>query len=441
MKPHICCYTPENATLVDCSDPESRVEFGYAELFVDIQPDPALDFFVDPPSDSEPAARASHDFLQWSRNKDGEPVVDLIVTLGQHLAYAAEVCARQPRTFVFTVALSGSRARLLRWDRAGGVATEAFDLREQSDLLCEFLWRFSQTTCAGRGHDTSVQPATEEEEHLFRGVVERYAHSQLDSDDNEVLKNAVAEHYKPGHVYGMEIVHQRSAQGDKRARRFLVSRPLVSTLSLIGRGTRGYWAVDTDSRSAVFIKDTWRSCFSRLEAEILQHLNDLGVRYVPSVVWYGDVAHRHNMADELHETSSEYVASRVQGMALTVVCTAETYFQDTVSHKMTSQPWVCLFHKYPPFAMRRRHHRLVLGTVGYNLDRLRGTEELLHATYDVYTGRYLVSSRFTVVLITCMGTSDERCLNKGLSNPQRHQRRKCHFGQRARQGGTTRISH
>ena len=29
-----------------------------------------------------------------------------------------------------------------------------------------------------------------------------------------------------------------------------------------------------------------------------------------------------------------------------------------------------------------------MGTVGYSLNRLRGTEELLHATYDVYTGEY-----------------------------------------------------
>ncbi|KAI1788469.1 hypothetical protein LXA43DRAFT_894557 [Ganoderma leucocontextum] len=364
MKPHICCFTPDNATLVSHSDPSSRVEFGYAELFVDIQPDPALDFFVDPSSDSEPAARASHDFLQCSCDEDGNPVVDLVVTLGQHMAYAAEVCARQPRTCVFTVALSGSRARLLRWDRAGGVASEVFDLRDQPELLCEFLWRFSQTSCADRGHDMSVQPATEEEESLFRDVIERHARSQLDKDDEEALKHTVAEHYKVGHVYAIDIVHQHPPQSDERSRRFLVSRPLVSTLSLIGRGTRGYWAADTTTRTIVFIKDTWRfRALPELEAETLQHLNGLGVRYVPSVVWYGDVG---SVVDEPHEMSHKK-------------------FQDTLSHQIMSQAWVCLFNEQQPFATRRRHHRLVMGTVGYSLNRLRGTEELLHATYNVYT--------------------------------------------------------
>ncbi|PIL30475.1 hypothetical protein GSI_07174 [Ganoderma sinense ZZ0214-1] len=367
VKPHICCYTPNNSRLVSQSDPSSRVEFGYAELFINVQPDPTLDFFADPPPDSEPAARTSHDFMQRARDEDGMPVVNLVLTLGQHVAYAAEVFARQPRTFLFTVALSGSRARLLRWDRAGGVATEAFDLREQPGLLCEFLWRFSQASCAGRGHDTSVQAATEEEERLFREVIERHARSQLDNDDEQALKNAVAEHYKAGHVYAIDILHQRPQSGE-RTRRFLVSRPLVSTLSLFGRGTRGYWATDKANRSIAFIKDTWRSSsLSELEAETLQHLNDLGVDYVPSVTWYGDVEDSGRVVNDHCEAS------------------ADTKYQHTLSHEVMSKPWVCLFHKDPPFAIRRRHHRLVMGTVGYNLNRLRGTEELLHATYDVYT--------------------------------------------------------
>ena len=307
MKPHICCYTPEHATLVDRSDPESRVEFGYAELFIDVQPDPTLDFFVDPPSDPEPAARASHEFIQRSYDEDGRPLVDLVTTLGQHLAYAAEVLSRQPRTFVFTIALSGSRARLLRWDRAGGVVTEAFDLREQPSLLCEFLWRFSQVTCVERGHDVSVQPTTEEEEKLFREVIESYARSQLDKDDDEALKNAVAEHYKDGHVYALDVVQQRPGPEEGETRRFLVSRPLVSSLGLVGRGTRGYWATDTVSRSIVFVKDTWRfRDIPELEGTTIQHLTTLGVPFVPSVVWYGDVGGSLNVARSPHETSCKH---------------------------------------------------------------------------------------------------------------------------------------
>ena len=34
----------------------------------------------------------------------------------------------------------------------------------------------------------------------------------------------------------------------------------------------------------------------------------------------------------------------------------------------------------------RKHYRIVFGTVGYGIERFRGTKELLHSTYDVFTG-------------------------------------------------------
>ena len=292
MRPHICCYSVRNSKIVSESDPSSRVEFGYAELFIDVQPEPALDFFIDPPDDMEQYTRTrSYDFIQLSRDEEGYPILDLLKTLGQHIAYAAEICARQPRAFVFSISVAGSRGRLLRWDRSGCVASEAFDLHEQPDLLCEFLWRFSRTSCAGRGHDVSVQPATEEEEALFEDVVTRHVRSQLELDDEDRVKDAVAEHYKAGHVYAVDVEHQEPPADDERTRRFIISRPVVAPLSLVGRGTRGYWAADTTTRSVVFIKDSWRSCWSEsLEAETQQHLSEIGVRFVPPVVWYGDVA-------------------------------------------------------------------------------------------------------------------------------------------------------
>ena len=93
----------------------------------------------------------------------------------------------------------------------------------------------------------------------------------------------------------------------KTSNPFLVLRPLVSSLSLIGRGTRGYWAADTTNRSIVFVKDTWRfRALRELEAETLQHLNSLGVRYIPSVVWYGDVHSSLDIAREPDETSCKH---------------------------------------------------------------------------------------------------------------------------------------
>ena len=67
-------------------------------------------------------------------------------------------------------------------------------------------------------------------------------------------------------------------------------------------------------------------------------------------------------------------------------CVGDVRFQDTLTQELISEAWVCPVAGHHPVAGKRRHHRLVSGVVGYSLSRLRGTRELLHATYDVYTG-------------------------------------------------------
>ena len=84
--------------------------------------------------------------------------------------------------------MSGSRARLFRWDRAGCVATESFDIRTHPELLCDFLWRFSQTSNAGRGHDLTVEVATAAEEVLFHDCIRAHVRSQLALDGDDLAK-------------------------------------------------------------------------------------------------------------------------------------------------------------------------------------------------------------------------------------------------------------
>lgn len=56
----------------------------------------------------------------------------------------------------------------------------------------------------------------------------------------------------------------------------------------------------------------------------------------------------------------------------------------TDSYKTAS--WIDTGGKDPSHISRRKHYRLVLGSVGYDIRFLRGTEELLYAGYDVLTG-------------------------------------------------------
>lgn len=61
----------------------------------------------------------------------------------------------QFRTHVFSLLIFPKYARLLRWDRAGVGITERIPIVEFT--LAEFYWRYSRTTSAVRGHNTSAE--------------------------------------------------------------------------------------------------------------------------------------------------------------------------------------------------------------------------------------------------------------------------------------------
>ncbi|KAH9935985.1 uncharacterized protein BXZ73DRAFT_100462 [Epithele typhae] len=204
----------------------SRIDFGYAELFVDISPDPARDAFTDPPKGS--VNEADRELLSFSPSERKHHAIhDLF---GQHASYVTEIFDRQPRWFLFTVSVHGSRARLLRWDHAGCVVAEGFDMRRHPDILCEFIWRFSQTTDSGRGHDISVKLAVETEHEIFAGAIRKYLRLQI--ADHQDLEKALRQHYVPGRVYATDVLHFRFSASEENTRRFLFSRPATSATSL-----------------------------------------------------------------------------------------------------------------------------------------------------------------------------------------------------------------
>ena len=293
MKPHISCYTRDNSANVRASNKPSRSNFGYAEFFIDIcTPDPSRDFFSDPATGLDAAARSMHEFLNPVLDELDERERILVEdAFGQHISYVVEIFARQPRIALFTVYMAGSRARLIHWDRTGCLVTESFDVREQPEILCDFLWRFARSDNMRRGHDLSVSAALPEEEKLFQDLITKHASSQLFPDED--LTKAVAQHYQPGQVYSVDILYAHFTASSDNTRRFIFSRPVASSLSLEGRGTRGYWAVDMTTKRVVFLKDTWISDLeTELEGDTLRRLADLGVRNVPSLVWHGHVPDR-----------------------------------------------------------------------------------------------------------------------------------------------------
>lgn len=79
--------------------------------------------------------------------------------------------------------------------------------------------------------------------------------------------------------------------------RYLVSRPVTSPLQLVGRATRGHWAVHADTERLVFLKDTWRRRGEQ-EGTVIADLNAAGVRNVPQFVAEGDVYQHPSVLDK-----------------------------------------------------------------------------------------------------------------------------------------------
>ncbi|OSC97317.1 hypothetical protein PYCCODRAFT_1419686 [Trametes coccinea BRFM310] len=354
-KPHICCFASENLGIVQRAEEVSRIEFGYAELFIQVATSPLTDYFIDPEPGADMQALIAH---QFTREFDDDEAYDLAQRAwGMHIAFATEVFARQQRTFLFTVSVFGSSARLFRWDRSGCVVSEAFDVHQHSAIFAEFFWRFSQLSDAERGHDLTYRISTQSEETLFRDTVRAYVALQLDIS-GDGLDKALTMHYQPGHVTKLSVKPSRAEE--RGTYDLLVSRPVVSPLHLDGRCTRGFWAVDVKTAQVVFLKDTWRTpSQSETEGDVIGRLNELGVRNVPTLLSHGDVFDPTNDG-------------------------TEPAFQETRTNQYVSEPWSRCIDEKDVYVSKRRHYRLVMGTVGYSIKTLRGTEELLHSTFDVF---------------------------------------------------------
>ncbi|KAI0935442.1 hypothetical protein AcV7_003874 [Taiwanofungus camphoratus] len=371
MKPDICCYLKTSIQLAKATDGGPRAQLGLAELFIEVKRLAERDFFSDPkPGDN----RASHPFIL--NIKDEQKLEKAKSDLGQNVAYATEILARQHRLFLFSISLSGTCARLIRWDRAGAIATEAFDLHDYPELLCEFLWRFSHSSDTARGYDTTVERVGLHEERDFKEAITLHVKDQLGLNGN-ALSLAVREHYQEGMVMAVNVYDGQSK--DAQVHRYLVSRPVASPLSVASRATRGYWAVDANLKVA-FLKDTWRYAVRGMELEgtILDELRQAGVENVPNLIHHGDVPEQEICDDE----STEHDVSDGTTMR------GESYSQCTRTDDYVASKWLCTGdsenEQRKIVVTPHVHYRLTLSTVGYALQTFRGSEELLHCTYGAF---------------------------------------------------------
>ncbi|EPQ50652.1 hypothetical protein GLOTRDRAFT_66780, partial [Gloeophyllum trabeum ATCC 11539] len=255
---------------------------------------------------------------------------------GQLIAYAAAMFARQQRTHGFSIIILGEYARIIRWDRAGAVFTERLNYVARPEKLAMFLWHFAHLDRRQQGYDDTAE-LIEEDSRLHNMMMMKIADgSKMSAKDKDLPEAYVLDYFKDS--------CDPDWPNPAKPRYFLVGRPHFAVPGMTGRATRGYVALDEESNQLVYLKDCWRVDLPDMtrEGDVIQLMNNEGVKYVPTLVCHGDI----------------------EGQ-----CTS------------TQQYW----SKPNPFR-RHQHYRLVVQEVGCPLSDFKHSEELVKVITECIAG-------------------------------------------------------
>ncbi|KAJ6560177.1 hypothetical protein B0H19DRAFT_1146710 [Mycena capillaripes] len=290
VKPDITLYgsgPPSNENICRSCD---------AELFLELKTDLADDPFEDTDNGVVPR--------QSARGRD---------TRGQVITYLNAMQASQLRTHSFGVIIIAKYCRLFRLTRSTMEVTERFDYTT-SPILIQFLWRLSHAAPEVRGLDTTFEKVAIGSELEARKLI--------DAVDKAMWKVFVD------------------------GRSFFVAAPFTRSHHLpVGRGTRCFVAVDTETNQRCLLKDTWRVIGYHPEGEAYARLKEHQVQNVPNVVAAGDVP-GHKSGD-FHSYPLDWIKVKEEAIR------------------------------------EHQHYRLVLDVIGRPLIEFTSTHELVKCVLDV----------------------------------------------------------
>ncbi|RPD53587.1 hypothetical protein L226DRAFT_488319 [Lentinus tigrinus ALCF2SS1-7] len=218
---------------------------------------------------------------------------------GQIISYAELVFIVQQRVAVFMPIVIGRVCRFLRWDHGGAVVTEAIDYYEDWEFFCDVLWRISQCSDEVLGIDPSAVRLSDDDDDFT--IMDRAAIP----NPNDIMETERKLDVVPQAPFTFKYVrdmfrksldahwprYRLEVPDGEATRHFLVCKPVFHAKGLIGRGTRGYVALDCDTGRFVWLKDAWRAYYLLLEKEgdILAKLKDANVPLIPTLVCHGDI--------------------------------------------------------------------------------------------------------------------------------------------------------
>ncbi|CDO75312.1 hypothetical protein BN946_scf184715.g1, partial [Trametes cinnabarina] len=262
---------------------------------------------------------------------------------GQIITYAEVIFRVQQRTFLFLLLVIGRNFCLLRWDRSGTIVTCAIDYVAHPHTLCELLWRISLQSDKGLGPDSSATHLHPEDyDYKQMDFYAQPRDSDLATEERTLTEDELASMSDPPvfkyvrlsfHIslaggwprYRLEVPH---ADG---IRKFLVCRPLFYANGMVGRGMRGYIALDCRTQQFVWLKDAWQVDYKKVvqEGAILQKLNDEEVVNVPTLLFWEEA----QVAAEPDPPSSPSPHDRLLSSSVTLV--APRLYKPATSRKQS----------------------------------------------------------------------------------------------------------
>ncbi|KAI0357251.1 hypothetical protein OH77DRAFT_1451546 [Trametes cingulata] len=316
---------------------DERPDWTNCRLFIEFKRgDVAYDPWDDRPRKSSEAERSSRARVR-----------------AQLIAYAQNTFLYQHRTALLSLFVIGEEFRALWWDRSGVCVSRKVNYVDEPELLLGIVWHYVQLSAQGQGIDPTAtyiaegsaafrimdelaMPSTLDMDYLEPGSehietessrprppaptvsstqhtsepagsptspqlagdhsAQQWVELQPDPDlpepkddgkDLGVFKY-VREKFRESLAPGWPRYKLRVSDDDHI---FLVAKPIFNAPSMFGRATRGYIAVDAQTRRFVFLKDSWRPYYEGVspEGSYLELFADDPNMVVPTVICHGDV--------------------------------------------------------------------------------------------------------------------------------------------------------
>ena len=278
-----------------------------------------------------------------------------ILIRGQLMSYGERHFYFQHRT-LFMLFVNGGEFRIIRWDRSGCIVTEALsyvESVEHTKKLLQFLYAYSMATPEQRGLDTTATRLSKDScgwqwmqkisaahpldlaygdgtvvQSIPEGFVLKPTRDAPDSplfaanilaDDpaattgfGDLSSPQATSAIAPVFTYVRDLFRESLAEDwtcyslKVLGRDYLVGKPIFAPHGLVGRGTRGYVALEWKTQRLVFLKDAWRPFYKDVaqEGTTLELINEAHVRFVPTLICHGDVGGEGAQETEASEYSS-----------------------------------------------------------------------------------------------------------------------------------------